>query len=70
MAADPRTPALHTEGLTKRFRDVLALARLDVTVEQGKVCSSGPTAPGTRRRSGCCCLRCGSSTTCVSPVRR
>jgi len=47
MAVDPPTPAIRTEGLTKRFGDVLALDRLDLSVERGEVFGFlGPNGAG------------------------
>jgi len=41
------TPAIRTEGLTKRFGDVLALDHLDLTVERGEVFGFlGPNGAG------------------------
>ena len=41
------TPAIRTEGLSKRFGDVLALDRLDLTVERGEVFGFlGPNGAG------------------------
>ena len=47
MVVDPRTCAIRTEGLTKRFGDVLALDRLDLTVERGEIFGFlGPNGAG------------------------
>jgi ABC-2 type transport system ATP-binding protein len=47
MATDSDAPALRTEGLTKRYGDVLALDRLDLTVERGEVFGFlGPNGAG------------------------
>jgi ABC-2 type transport system ATP-binding protein len=47
MAAAPLQPAIRTEGLTKRFGDVLALDRLDLTVERGEIFGFlGPNGAG------------------------
>ena len=44
---DPLACAIRTEGLTKRFGDVLALDRLDLTVEPGEVFGFlGPNGAG------------------------
>jgi ABC-2 type transport system ATP-binding protein len=40
-------PAIHIEGVTKRFRDKLAVDRLDLTVPQGSLCGFvGPNGAG------------------------
>jgi ABC-2 type transport system ATP-binding protein len=47
MAVDPRACAIRTEGLTKWYEDVLALDRLDLTVERGEVFGFlGPNGAG------------------------
>jgi len=47
MVVDPRSCAIRTEGLTKRYDDVLALDRLDLTVERGEVFGFlGPNGAG------------------------
>ena len=47
MAVDPRAFAIRTEGLTKRYDDVLALDGLDLTVEAGEVFGFlGPNGAG------------------------
>jgi ABC-2 type transport system ATP-binding protein len=47
MAANLLAPAIRTEGLTKRFGDVLALDGLDLTVERGEVFGFlGPNGAG------------------------
>jgi polyether ionophore transport system ATP-binding protein len=47
MAVDSLAPAIRTEGLTKRFGDVLALDRLDLDVERGEVFGFlGPNGAG------------------------
>jgi len=47
MSAGELAPALRTEGLTKRFGDVLALDGLDLTVERGEVFGFlGPNGAG------------------------
>jgi len=47
MAVDAPTHAIHTEGLTKRFGDVMALDRLDLSVERGEVFGFlGPNGAG------------------------
>ncbi len=47
MAIDPPASAIRTEGLTKRFGDVLALDGLDLTVERGEVFGFlGPNGAG------------------------
>ena len=44
---DPLASAIRTEGLTKRFGDVLALDRLDLSVERGEVFGFlGPNGAG------------------------
>ncbi len=47
MVDDRRAPAIRTEGLTKRFGDVLALDSLDLAVERGEVFGFlGPNGAG------------------------
>ncbi len=47
MAIGSRAPAIRTEGLSKRFGDVLALDRLDLEVEAGEVFGFlGPNGAG------------------------
>jgi ABC-2 type transport system ATP-binding protein len=47
MVVDPRACAIRTEGLTKRYDDVLALDRLDLTVDRGEVFGFlGPNGAG------------------------
>jgi len=47
MGVERQAPAIRTEGLTKRFGDVLALDRLDLTVERGEVFGFlGPNGAG------------------------
>jgi ABC-2 type transport system ATP-binding protein len=47
MAIDSPASAIRTEGLTKRFGDVLALDGLDLTVERGEVFGFlGPNGAG------------------------
>ena len=51
-----RRAAIHTEGLSKRYGDTLALDGLDLDGAARARCTatSAPTAPARRRRSGCC----------------
>jgi ABC-2 type transport system ATP-binding protein len=47
MGIERQAPAIRTEGLTKRFGDVLALDRLDLTVQRGEVFGFlGPNGAG------------------------
>ena len=47
MVLQANTPAIRTEGLTKRFGDVLALDGFDLTVEQGEIFGFlGPNGAG------------------------
>ena len=48
-------PAIHTEGLSKRYGGTLALDRLDLMVGEGEVYGYlGPNGPARRPRSACC----------------
>jgi hypothetical protein len=47
VAVSTGSPAIRTEGLTKRFGDVLALDRLDLVVERGEIFGFlGPNGAG------------------------
>ena len=46
-AVSPPSPAIHTEGLTKRYGDAVAVTDLDLTVERGSVFGFlGPNGAG------------------------